>query len=140
MNRITKSRKFLEEDLRIVEKDNKFFQQTVRCGLKEIKPYIMTTKHKYGKATSYEYVVIYNYKTHKQTILSYHSFLYAWYKGEVPAGYDVDHIDGDSLNNHIDNLQILTRKENLAKRGGAKNQYYYLNLEKTGKNDEKVLL
>lgn len=55
--------------------------------------------------------------------MTYHSFLYAWYKGEVPAGYDVDHIDNDTLNNDLDNLQLLSHEENIKKRGGGKNQW-----------------
>ena len=55
--------------------------------------------------------------------MSYHSFVYAWYKGEVPAGYAVDHIDNDPLNNSLDNLQLLTPEENIKKRGGGKNQF-----------------
>lgn len=123
MKRITKSRQVLEEDFRIVFENDKFYQQTKKVGLKEVKPFINMKTHKYGKTMCYELVCLYNYRTHKTTLMSYHAFLYAWHKGEVPAGYDVDHIDGDSLNNHIDNLQLLTRKENLAKRYAQANQY-----------------
>lgn len=51
-------------------------------------------------------------------------FLYAWFRGKVPAGYDVDHIDNNPYNNYINedpddpktNLRLLTRKENIRKR------------------------
>ena len=43
-------------------------------------------------------------------------FLYAWFNGDVPAGYVVDHIDNDPYNNDPYNLQILTISENLEKR------------------------
>ena len=36
---------------------------------------------------------------------------------------DVDHIDNNSQNNDLSNLQLSTRKENLAKREGFKNQW-----------------
>ena len=49
--------------------------------------------------------------------------IWAWYHGECPSGMDVDHINGDSLDDRLDNLQLLTRKENLAKRSGYRNQY-----------------
>ena len=49
--------------------------------------------------------------------------IYAWHYGECPGGMDVDHINGDSLDDRLDNLQLLTRKENLAKRTGYRNQF-----------------
>lgn len=42
--------------------------------------------------------------------------VYMAFNGEIPEGYEVDHIDGDRFNNSIDNLQILTPEENSAKR------------------------
>ena len=57
----------------------------------------------------------------KKVILS--RAMYAWFYNEAPAGMDVDHINGDSLDDRIENLQLLTRKENLAKRKGNINQY-----------------
>lgn len=49
--------------------------------------------------------------------------MYAWHRGIAPANMDVDHKDGNSLNDHISNLQLLSRQENLAKRKGHMNQY-----------------
>lgn len=57
----------------------------------------------------------------KKIILS--RAIYAWFYNEVPAGMDVDHINNDSLDDRLENLQLLTRKENLAKRKGNINQY-----------------
>lgn len=54
----------------------------------------------------------YNYKL---TIVSFHRAIYAWFFGEVPEGYVVDHIDNDKGNNSISNLQLLTPRENLQK-------------------------
>lgn len=41
---------------------------------------------------------------------------------EIPAGYVVDHIDEDPLNNKLDNLQILTIGENARKARKLKNK------------------
>ncbi len=133
MNRTTKSKEVLENDCLITYMYGKFYQQTKKAGLKELKPFVLVKNHKYGKNTIYEYIAFYNYKTHKMAFMSYHSFLYAWFIGEVPAGYDVDHIDGDTLNNDVTNLQLLTRKENLAKRSIQGNQYKHTNNIKESK-------
>lgn len=123
MKYTTKSRQFLEQVCRVREIDGQFYQDKPRAGLKPVYKWTQATHHKYGKTMVYEYVLFYNYETRKSVLMSFHSFLYAWYKGEVPAGYDVDHIDNDTLNNDLDNLQLLTHKENIKKRGGGKNQY-----------------
>ncbi len=40
-----------------------------------------------------------------------------------PNGYtDVDHIDGNKLNNNVDNLQWISRAENIKKAGNARNE------------------
>lgn len=101
---------------------------------------IISKKHPYGKVMKYKYVSIYDpenpatyvnkvyiskktgehrhYKGRqiKTSNVAVSRLVYAWFKGDVPANMDVDHIDGDTFNNSIDNLQLLTRKENLAKR------------------------
>ena len=64
-------------------------------------------------------------KVYPAVVFSYHSkavsiplgkLIYAWFKQRVPAGMDVDHKNNDPFNNQLGNLQLLTRKENLAKR------------------------
>ena len=42
--------------------------------------------------------------------------IYAWFISEVPANMDVDHIDNNPENNALRNLQLISRKVNLAKR------------------------
>lgn len=51
--------------------------------------------------------------------------VYAWYSKDhrAPANMDVHHKDDNPFNNDFDNLELLTRKENLAKRKGHLNQY-----------------
>ena len=134
----TKSRMFLEEVCKIKEIDGEFYQEKQRAGLKPIKIWTQAKTHKYGKTVVYDYATFYNYKTHKSMIMSYHSFIYAWYKGEVPAGYDIDHIDGDTLNNELDNLQLLTHDENIKKRGKGQNQYTKNKMYKVDKCIEKA--
>lgn len=42
---------------------------------------------------------------------------------DIPSGYVVDHIDNDSFNNDISNLQLLTIGENAKKDNNGHNQY-----------------
>lgn len=41
-----------------------------------------------------------------------HRIVYELFKGKIPEGYVVDHIDTNTKNNHIDNLRACTTKEN----------------------------
>lgn len=50
--------------------------------------------------------------------------VFAWFNGICPSDLDVDHKDNDPFNNNINNLQLLTRKENNNKHK-ARNQYNY---------------
>ena len=101
-------------------------------------PTKLTTRHKYGNDVTYLAIALQDYSRKVPTIqkvLRKSGKLYtapswayavktvplgrlvmAWYKNEVPGNMDVDHIDGNPFNNHIDNLQMITRRENLARR------------------------
>ena len=71
-------------------------------------------KHPKGKDKYYKIVVIY----HEGKYYTYQlgRLIYAWFFGEVPEGMVVDHIDNNSMNNWIDNLQLLTPIENIRKK------------------------
>ena len=40
-----------------------------------------------------------------------HRAVYSYYFGEIPAGYEIHHVDEDKSNNAISNLQIMTYNE-----------------------------
>lgn len=42
-----------------------------------------------------------------------HVFVAKTFIGDVPEGYQVNHIDGNKTNNHITNLEIVTPSENI---------------------------
>lgn len=70
----------------------------------------------YG-SEKYYYCNIYN-ENGVRVSLRVHRVVYQHFnsKGEqLKEGYVVDHIDENKLNNHIDNLQQITQKQNLAK-------------------------
>ena len=41
-----------------------------------------------------------------------HRLVYAVFKGDIPSGYYVHHIDNNKLNNRVDNLKVVTPSEN----------------------------
>ncbi len=47
--------------------------------------------------------------------ISYAKYLWEQANGPVPYGYEVDHIDDDSMNDCLDNYQLLTKAENIRK-------------------------
>lgn len=54
----------------------------------------------------------------KQETFGLHRVMWAWFHGEVPEGYVVDHINNKHSrieDYYIDNLQLLTPKENITK-------------------------
>lgn len=91
--------------------------QIHRSGkLEELKQTISVKNHKYGKQCVYILVCPWDYETGKRIPMTLQRIVYMYFKGDIPEKFDIDHIDGDSLNNLPSNLQALTRKENLAKR------------------------
>lgn len=43
--------------------------------------------------------------------VKYHRYIWEQIYGKIPEGYIVHHIDGDKLNNNIQNLRIMTSSE-----------------------------
>ena len=98
-----------------------------------LKPYLVSCKHKYGKTTSYYVYVFYVNKVKYQIMRS--NIMYCWFIGDRDITKDVDHIDNNSLNDNPDNLQLLTRQENLLKRGKGRNQWNYIRSNKDDKQE-----
>ena len=82
---------------------------------KQLKITNATRKHVYRPNKKYP-KVSFTARSYGKFNIPLSRLLYAWFVGEIPDGYVVDHIDNDPYNNDIDNLQILTIEENLAKR------------------------
>lgn len=64
--------------------------------------------------TDYGYLqVSFNSKPHLV-----HRIIYAMMtNSDIPEGFDIDHVDGDRLNNKWNNLRLVTRSENLKNMG-----------------------
>ena len=49
-----------------------------------------------------------------------HRIVYETFNGEIPEGYEIDHVNSVRDDNRLCNLQMLTRSENLKKRKRAR--------------------
>lgn len=49
------------------------------------------------------------------TLFYIHRLVYETFVGKIPEGKEIDHMDGDTSNNSLDNLQILTPRNNKTK-------------------------
>lgn len=63
--------------------------------------------------------------------------VYETFIGEIPDGMQVNHIDEDPSNNNIENLNIMTPKEN--SNWGTRNQRLSETFKKNGKRSKSVL-
>lgn len=62
--------------------------------------------------TGRKMVQLYNSHKHRTTI-SYARYLWIINYGDIPEGYEVDHINHDRTDDRLENLQLLGRSENV---------------------------
>lgn len=117
------------------EEENQWniFREWYKCGrpkekiIKRIKITTSIRYHKYTNDTIYQTICF--YVKNKPIQISLQRLLYCWFKGDIPDGYIIDHINDNVLDNRIENLQLLTPSQNQAKRylnpENCKNQYDY---------------
>lgn len=52
-----------------------------------------------------------------------HRVVWEFYKGKIPEGWDIHHIDHDKTNNKIENLELYTKQEHAKRFSTGNNQY-----------------
>ena len=52
-----------------------------------------------------------------------HRYVWKFYNGDIPKGYDIHHKDGNKLNNKIENLEILSHSEHTKLYASGYNQF-----------------
>jgi len=80
------------------------YRQTKRKFLKPQK----ATQSKQG----YYQIRLFNKDNPKGKLYYIHRLVWETFKGEIPTGYEIDHKDSNTFNNTIENLQVLTHREN----------------------------
>lgn len=59
-----------------------------------------------------------------------HRAIWIWHNGEIPKGFEIDHINGNRKDNRIENLRIVTHQQNQTNMTKAKGVYYNQKLNK----------
>jgi len=78
---------------------------------------LIPLKLKQQKATQSKkgYYQVRLYKEHVGKLFYIHRLMWETYVGKFPIHKQIDHLDGDTTNNVIGNLQLLTKRQNLKK-------------------------
>lgn len=66
-------------------------------------------------AKGYYQVRLFSKQFKKGKLQYIHRIIYETFVGDIPDGYEIDHIDGDTTNNEISNLQIIKPRDNKLK-------------------------
>ena len=142
-NRALTKQQLIDLGITDVTKDGKVFKNGVECKIK-----ILVNKYKHSTKTYQVPVVQFVDKSKKIPFVTkngYHSYTYGcmnisvarimfvWFIRDLEYGEQIDHIDNNTLNNTLDNLQALTQAENLKKKPVGRNQFTW-NL-----TDEEIL-
>lgn len=61
-------------------------------------------------------------KTGESKWISYARYLWEENYGKIPEGFEVDHINNDKTDDRLENLQLLTREENIKKNNALRHR------------------
>ena len=72
------------------------------------------------------YKQVYCYKSGKlERTYLVHRLVWMAFKGEIPEGLEIDHIDGNRSNNRLDNLRVVTHQHNMLNMTKVKGYSYF---------------
>jgi len=66
-----------------------------------------------GAISSSGYYALSIWHQKKDVVVYLHRLFYRYFKGPIPKGFTVNHIDGNKLNNNINNLETMTLEGNI---------------------------
>ena len=71
-------------------------------------------KHKYRPDKYYDKIT---YSFNRKTFnIPLSRFIYVWFNGDIPDGYIINHINGNSFDNRPENLELMAVGDNLRRR------------------------
>jgi len=82
---------------------------------KKQNPKILKPQRATQSSKGYQQVRLYSPETPKGKLFYIHRIVWESHNGEIPEGFEIDHINNDTTNNSLENLQLLTRRENCKK-------------------------
>ena len=98
-------------------------------------------------SVGYDRYVITIHGTKKEYYI--HRLVYESFHGKLKNGYEINHIDGNKKNNNLNNLEAVTRKQNLYhakkllgnwRKGNPASLREYHKLNRTLNNDEVIFI
>lgn len=104
---------------------------------KKLNVHTIFGKHKYAKNLDYYSIGFSCKNLSKFVTLTLQRAVYAWFKGDIPDGCEIDHIDCNRLNNSLDNLRCLSVRDNRVNKKKQSNQWTYITPEQARLEKEK---
>lgn len=116
------TKKQLIEEYNLDVRDGVVWHRSDNGQWHQLKEVDIFTPHPYGVGKLYKGYSFWHNK--KSYLCPVSIFNYIWYKSDIPDGMEVDHINNNTLDNSLDNLQLLSHRDNINKRmDGGNNQY-----------------
>lgn len=116
------TKKQLIEEYNLDVRDGVVWHRSDNGQWHQLKEVDIFTPHPYGVGKLYKGYSFWHNK--KSYVCPVSIFNYIWYKGDIPDGMEVDHINNNTLDNSLDNLQLLSHRDNIDKRmNGGSNQF-----------------